>query len=167
MKELNKSEKAAIKRIAKNLYGTCYKSINKIQKKIEELQKELEIQQEIMCKMDTTPYITQSSYKAFDLVERKEQYTKDANGKEVKIVTFEFKYPEIYPEAPTNLTEEDIVGFQNFDPNDDDSFVQVEAVHEEAVSEQEEQAPVQESVVDEQQTTQEVATMEETYNPFN
>jgi hypothetical protein len=117
MKELNKSDKVAIKRIAGILYNTCVKKMEKIQSKIDELQKELAEQQEAMNKMDTVPYLTNSTYKAFDLVERKETLSRDNNGKEVKVVTYEFKYPDtIYPamEAPTLTIDEAEAMSQDF-----------------------------------------------------
>jgi hypothetical protein len=98
MKTLNNNEKAAIKRIARSLYNTTYKNIIKLEAKIAELSEELITQKEVMDKMDTTPFITNSEYKTFDLIERKETWVKDARGNDVKMVSFDFKYPDtIYP----------------------------------------------------------------------
>jgi hypothetical protein len=119
MKNLNNNEKAAIKRIARSLYNTTYKNIMKLEAKIAELSEELIQQKEVMDKMDTTPFITKSEYKTFDLIERKETWVKDARGNDVKMVTFDFKYPDtIYPPIEKEITNtenlevpEDIVNF--------------------------------------------------------
>jgi hypothetical protein len=133
MKNLNNNEKAAIKRIARSLYNTTYKNIIKLEAKIAELSEELIQQKEVMDKMDTTPYITNSEYKTFDLIERKETWVKDARGNDVKMVTFDFKYPDtIYPPIEKKITNtedlevsEDLVNFVN----------QLEEAVEEAITE--------------------------------
>jgi hypothetical protein len=123
MKNLNNNEKAAIKRIARSLYNTTYKNIIKLEAKIAELSEELITQKEVMDKMDTTPFITDSEYKTFDLVERKETWVKDARGNDVKMVTFDFKYPDtIYPpiEKETPKTEEkEITNTGNLEVSED------------------------------------------------
>jgi hypothetical protein len=110
MKELSKSEKAAIKRIAKNIYNTSYKKVESLKAKIQKLQEEMEAEMEMVKKLDTTPIITESTYGAMDLVERKVVESLDGKGNKVRIVSFEFKYPDtIYPVAndQVELTQEE------------------------------------------------------------
>jgi hypothetical protein len=174
MKNLNNNEKAAIKRIARSLYNTTYKNIIKLEAKIAELSEELITQKEVMDKMDTTPFITNSEYKTFDLIERKETWVKDARGNDVKMVSFDFKYPDtIYPpiekEVP-KIEEKENTNTQDLEISEDIvNFV--DKMEEEAATEE---ADIAESVVEEnpveapsvEVNTRKYTKDEPTDNPF-